>query len=224
MIRFLSVAVLLATSPAPAQDGPRRFDVGRFDAVELASADRVRILPGTAVSVIADGDPRAVAALAITVRNGTLSVGRTPGIHRGRGATVTVTMPSLRAASLSGSGSIGVNGVAAPAFVGRLGGSGSMALAGLKAASVRLDLSGSGSIAANGTADTLAIRLGGSGQIDTRRLATPALTVDLGGSGAVAAAASRTAVVIAGGSGSVRVTGGPRCTVRKSGSASVRCA
>ena len=201
----------------------RRFTVTGFDKVDLSSSDRLVVVRGDLFAVTASGDPRGVAALAIAAEGDTLHIGRTPGQHRDQGAIVTVTMPSLRAVSLSGSGSIRADGVAGHDFVGALGGSGSMALSGLKATSVRLSLDGSGSITAAGDAAAVAIDLGGSGAIDTRGLATPALTIDLGGSGSVNATSSRAAAIDAGGSGSVRVAGGPRCDIRKRGFASVRC-
>lgn len=224
-IALFATALLTASLAVPvaAQSGDRRFDVGRFDAIELTGSDDVRVVAGDTVSVVASGDPRAVAALAIEVRGDTLRVGRRPGNWRDKGALVTVTMPTLRAATISGSGGIRAAGIEGRAFTGRIGGSGGMTLAALRVGSVRFDLAGSGSIVADGSADSVAIDLGGSGNVDTRRLATPAVTVDIGGSGSVAATASRTAAVRAGGSGSVRITGGARCDVRKGGSGSVRC-
>ncbi|WP_374293587.1 GIN domain-containing protein [Sphingomonas sp.] len=190
MIRRLSLTLLLAAASAGAQSGERRFNLDRFDAVELASPDAVRVVPGDAYSVTASGDPRAVAALAITVRGDTLHVDRTPGSHRDRGATVTVAMPAMRAAMLSGSGSIRASGIAGPAFTGRLGGSGSMVMTGMKVGRASFALGGSGSIVAEGAADAVAIDLGGSGRIDTGKLATPGVATDMGGSGAITATAS----------------------------------
>jgi len=223
MIRILPLALMLTATAAGAQSGERRFDVGGFDAVELASSDAVRVVAGGAFSVTATGDPRAVAALAITVRGGTLRVDRTPGRHADKGATVTVTMPALRMATLSGSGSIRADRVAGPAFTGHLGGSGGMTLTGMKVARASFDLDGSGSVVADGSAGAVAIDLGGSGRIDTRKLTTAAVTIDMGGSGSIAATATATAAVRAGGSGVVRVGGGARCDVRKGGSAIVHC-
>ncbi|MBD8547093.1 head GIN domain-containing protein [Sphingomonas sp. CFBP 8760] len=216
-------AAIAGPATPAAGEAQRRFDVAGFEKVDLASSDRVVIVVADRFAVTAAGDPRAVAALAITVRDGMLRVDRIPGRYRDRGATVTVTMPVLRAASLSGSGSLRADGVTGPGFVGELAGSGSMTLTGLTAASVRLDLGGSGSIVADGRTDAVDIDLGGSGRVDAQALATPMVAIDMGGSGSIVAAASRAATIEAGGSGTVRVTGGARCDVHKSGSAIVRC-
>lgn len=200
---ILATAMLLSASPIVAQEGPRHFNVSGFDSVDVASSDKVEIMEGSAFSVVASGDGQAVQSLAITVEAGTLHVDRTPGRHRDSGAFVRVTVPTLRAASLSGSGSI--------------------TLTPQQASLLRLDLRGSGSIRAQGRAKSVSINLTGSGSIDTRQLATPAITVDLSGSGSVVASATGTASIHASGSGNVEILGDIGCRVRKSGSGSVRC-
>ena len=227
MTRFaLTAALLLAglSTSATAQSGDRRFAVRGFDTVELAGSDAIRIVSGAVVSVVASGDPRGVAALAIEVRGGTLRVARRPGNWRDAGALVTVTVPSLRAVRITGSGEMRIGALTGRDFTGSLSGAGTLAVADLTVATVRFDLSGSGSIVASGRANSVAIDLAGSGRIDTHALATLAVTVDLGGSGVIVATASRTATIDAGGAGRVRVTGGPRCAIRNRGVATVRCA
>ena len=223
MKRFIPLALLVVAGTAIAQPADRRFDVRGFDAVELASSDTIRIVPGGAFSVTAEGDPRAVASLAIDVRDGTLRVGRTPGRHNDRGAVVTIAMPALRAMTLSGSGAIDAGGAGGELVTARLSGSGEVRLPHLHARQVRLVLDGSGSITASGRADRVGIDLGGSGQVDAKALETSALAIDLGGSGNVSATASSAASIRVGGSGSVRVTGHPTCAVTKSGTARVTC-
>ena len=223
MHRFLPLALLAVAGTAIAQPADRRFDARGFNAVDLASSDTVRIVPGTAFSVCAGGDPRAVASLAIDVRGGTLHVSRTTGRHDDRGAIVTVMMPALRAITLSGSGAIEAGGAGGEAITARLSGSGQVRLPDLHARYARLILDGSGSITASGRADRVSVDLGGSGRVEASELATPTLAVDLGGSGSVSAAASSAASIKADGSGSVRVSGHPACAVTKSGIARVTC-
>jgi len=223
MHRLTPLALLAIAGTAIAQPADRRFDVRGFDAVDLASSDTIRILPGNAFSVTAEGDPRAVETLAIDVRDGTLRVGRTLGRHADRGAILTVAMPAVRAMTLSGSGAIDAGGLGGERITARLSGSGQIRLPDLHAHQVRLVLDGSGSITAGGRADRVGIDLGGSGRVQAGTLATPSLAVALGGSGSVSATASAAASIRAGGSGSVRVSGHPTCAVTKSGTARVTC-
>ena len=203
MQRLIPLALLVIAAPATGQPADRRFDVRGFDAVELASSDTIRIVPSSAFSVTAKGDPRAVASMTIEMRGSTLHIGRTPGRHDDRGALVRVAMPALRMMSLSGAGAIDADGVGGDLVTVRLSGSGDVRLPDLQAKQVRLALSGSGSITASGRADRV--------------------NIDLGGSGSVSAAASNVASIRAGGSGSVRVSDHPNCAVTKSGTARVTC-
>lgn len=215
-----------AVAERPVDDFPlieRRFDPGSFAAIELAGSDRVEVAPGSAVSVVARGGPQAVAALDVAVRGDTLRIARRLGNYHDRRVLVRVTVPMVRAASISGSGAMTVAGAEGSIFTASVAGSGSLHVVDLRARTARFDLSGSGSISGTGSADDVAINLGGSGSVDTRGLASGALTVSAGGSGTISATATRVATIRAGGSGSVRVTGGARCNVSKGGSGSVRC-
>lgn len=223
MRHFFPISLLVLGSAAVAQPGDRRFDVPGFDTVELVSSDTIRIVPGATSSVTATGDPRAVASLAIDVREGTLRVGRTPGRHYDRGAVVTVRMPALRAMTLSGSGTIAADGVEGDSVAARLSGSGQLNLPNIHVRKVRLVLDGSGSITASGQADQVDIDAGGSGRVEAAGLETSKLAVDLGGSGSVSATSASAASIKAGGSGNVRVMGHPACAVSKSGTARVTC-
>jgi hypothetical protein len=219
----LAPLVLAPTLLAAADPGARRFAASGFDAVTLSSGDRVVVTAGAAASVVATGDPAAVAALRIETRENTLHIGRLPGSWRDRGATVTVTLPRLKAVTLDGSGSIRATGPTGPRFAAEENGSGDIVVEGLRAAETRLSLAGSGSIAASGSAPQLWIEASGSGAVDATRVAAGDLDVDASGSSSVRARASRRATIDASGSGSVRVEGTTDCRVSKSGSGSVRC-
>lgn len=224
LLLALSLAAVAASSFAQqsGQQSGRRFDVGRFSAIELTGSDDVRVTSG-APAVSASGDPRALEALLVEVRGDTLHIGRRAGRWRDRGAVVSVSVPALRAAAIRGSGNLRVAHVAGAEFAGSVGGSGNLSLAHVEAARLRLAVGGSGSIVASGSAPSAAIDVGGSGNVDARALRTRDLVVAIGGSGSVVAVASGTATVSAGGSGSAVVTGGAQCTVSPSGSGSVRC-
>jgi len=222
----IAAAFLAAGLPSPSigQANERRFDVGRFDAIDLAGSDTVRVVEGNVFSVVAIGDPTALATLSVSVRGATLRVSRREGRSNGRGAVLTVTMPSMRAAMISGSGEISIGPMTGPVFSGSIPGSGSLKLTGLRVRAVRFGISGAGTIVAQGSAETVGIDLSGTGRVDTRELATSAVSVDMSGAGSILAAASRSATVRAGGSGKISVTGGARCEVHNGGGAIVRCA
>lgn len=221
----------------------RRFDIAAFDAIVVRSSDDVTVVPGSGGTAVATGDPRAMATLAIEVRDRVLYVGRVSGTHRDRGAVVVVAVPTLRAVTIEGSGDVDAGAVAAPSFAGRVTGSGTLRIASLQADAARIDgegsgdviargiaarrielrLSGSGDIVADGTADRVAISASGSGDVDSSRLATPVLSVTSSGSGDVRAHASDRADGSATGTGDVTVSGGGRCTIARGGTGTVSC-
>lgn len=240
----LTVTLTPLAAPVHAQaTASRSYDLAGFRAVRLAGSDNVRVTRGDRFAVVATGDPAALAALSIEVRDGTLVVARRPGRYSDRGATVAVTMPAIDAAVLAGSGDLRVAQADGPAFAGRLEGSGALVIDRLTTREARLDLrgsgdvvldaveagslaltlAGSGDIRAAGRVETAALALGGSGDIDAARLTAADLSVQLSGSGDVTAVATARASVAAHGSGEVVVTGGGRCTVSKSRSANVTC-
>ena len=159
-----SFAGLATSAIAQSDAAPRRFAVTGFDAIDLSGSDSIRVLPGATLSVIADGDPRAVAALAIDVRDGTLRVGRKPGNWRDQGARITVTLPRLRAARISGSGDIRVGAVAGRDFTGSISGSGTLAVTDLDAETARFALPRIGDDHRRGACD--------AGRHRTRRIGT----------------------------------------------------
>ena len=99
---------------------------------------------------------------------------------------VIVTLPSLRAAILDGSGDVDFAKTSAASDVQLTStGSGDIKFSG-KAKALTLDLDGSGSIhLASGSATSTAVRLSGSGSIDANAFATGAVTKNVDGSGDV---------------------------------------
>ena len=222
---FLAALLLgcsLATT-ASAQTADRRFDVEGFDAIELSGSSNVRVTSGRTVSVVASGDPRSVAALAVDVRGGTLRISRQVGTSDRRRSTVLVTVPTLRAATISGSGELDVGPVVVDTFAADISGSGTVRISGLTARSARFAMSGSGTIVASGRAEAVVVDLSGTGRVDATALPSGSADVSLSGSGSISASASGSATVRAAGSGEIRISGGARCDVRNGGGVTVRC-
>ena len=94
----------------------RSFDIDDFDSIRLAAAQDVQVKTGGAPSVKAKGAAEALDRLAVTTADGTLSIAQ-----RGRrrdGVSVKVTVPSLRTASIAGSGGLRIDRVAGASFQG----------------------------------------------------------------------------------------------------------
>jgi hypothetical protein len=139
------------------------------------------------------------------------------------GPHVTVRMPAVAGATLSGSGRITVSSVKESHPVRlRLAGSGNVDFDGT-APAVDVKLDGSGDVNLAGSTDHVALDLSGSGSIDAANLPAAAGSIHLSGSGNVRATINGAADVSLSGSGNVDLYGAVTLQrSSKSGSGSIR--
>ena len=217
-----------------AEQGPeetRTFPLRDFDQVTLSGADDVNVIYGRDFAVAATGAPDALDRLDIRTEGATLIVAQKEDKGwkigwdtKSASALVTVTLPMIRAATLSGAGDLNVSSATPEdAFAARLSGSGDMTVANSRAKAVDLTLTGAGSMKLRGVADTVKAQLTGSGSIDAVALTAREVTVGLTGAGNISASASELATGTLSGVGNVDVVGPARCAVRKTGVGDVRC-
>jgi len=212
----------------PAVD--RSFSVGNFDRIELAGAYDVTVKTGSAPSVHASGNEKAMERLVVEVKNGILTIHpkERGGFHWGFSNSgkveLQVTVPSLRGAELAGSGDLRIDSVAGDQFAGGIAGSGNLTVDRLEVGELKIEIAGSGSAkASNGRAKTAEYEIAGSGGIDAAGIAVETASVSIAGSGDVMAHASNSANVNIMGSGNVEIKGGAKCSISKAGSGDVRC-
>jgi Putative auto-transporter adhesin, head GIN domain len=208
--------------------GSRTFAVGAFDAVSLEGSDDVHVVHGPATSVVAEGSPATLDKLDIHLDGRTLKIARKRSSwgmswSKDKGALVTVTVPSIIAAAVAGSGDMSIDRVDGDAFDASVAGSGGLRLAAIAVKRAKLSVTGSGDLMAVGTADDATLSTAGSGDIDAVRLASRRVTISAIGSGNVEAAASEGATISIAGSGDVNVRGTDKCSISKVGSGEARC-
>lgn len=212
-------------------DGNRSFAATGFDKVALRGPDSVIVRVGPAASVSAAGDTAVLELLEIEVDNGTLKIDRKDrdedgGIgwrSREGSATVTVTLPSLTAASVAGSGDMEVDRAEATSFDASVAGSGNLRIASLTAEAADISIAGSGDTSVAGQARSVDISIAGSGNVDAAGLKSERADISIAGSGNVRAGVDGEAEVSIMGSGDVEITGNATCDVSKMGSGEVRC-
>lgn len=176
-----------------------------FSAVALAISADVIITQGPH-SYEVEGPEDAVKEVAITADGETLGIGLKKKVRnwRGRGVVVRVSMPSLKAISIGGSGNVTVE----PGFnnLDRL----------------ELAIGGSGDINIQGKANKVEISVAGSGDVDASGLDMQACEVSIAGSGDVKLGNAERLEVSIAGSGDVRYKGNPRLEKSIVGSGDVR--
>ncbi len=206
----------------------RSFAVSGFESVSLEGSDNVRVVRGPTFSVIANGSKRVLDLLDIRVEKNALKIDRKSGRTnwlRGDygGATITVTMPSITAAGVAGSGDMTVDRADGPTFGAAVEGSGNLKIASIAVKRAQLAAEGSGNLTISGTATEATMAAEGSGNIDARGLVSQQATIAVEGSGDISAAVRQRATIAVEGSGNVDVTGTDNCTIVKEGSGEARC-
>ncbi len=223
-----SFAALAACSPSAvaAGDVSRPFPATGFDAVQLAGSDNVQVVRGATTSVVARGPAELLDRLDIRTEGSTLVVSRKPtgmfGWSRGS-VTVTVTMPAIRAADLTGSGNLSVDRADGAQFDASLTGSGNLSLASVDAGSLKLRVTGSGDAAATGRAKAASYAVTGSGNVEADKVVTDTASLSVMGSGDITARAQQSATLSVAGSGNATVRGTRNCSISKSGSGDASC-
>ena len=228
-----AAAATAACSQARSENGgptvDRNFTVGEFDKVELAGAYDADIRVGGAPSIQARGSQKAIDDLEVTVENGALVIRPRKKMNFGWSSThgkvaLTVTVPTLRAAELAGSGDIRIDRVSGDSFDGGIAGSGNLTVGNVEVNKLKLAVAGSGNAeAGGGRAKSVEYDIAGSGGIRAKGVAAETASVTIAGSGNIDGQASQTASVNIMGSGNVELTGGAKCSVSKAGSGNANC-
>ena len=173
--------------------------------IVLAGPDTVIVSRGETFAIDVSGDQAAVDALRFHLEDDSLAVSRLKNSGNKLGtATVRVTMPSLTAMVMAGSGTIEVDEITERADA-TIAGSGTIKVSQLNASRFDLTVAGSGDFEAAGRVESLDLTVAGSG---SARMAD--LSVDK-------------AEISIMGSGDVKVTGSATCTVSAMGSGKLRC-
>ena len=159
-------------------------------AVDLAGASNVVVRVGARQSVIVHADDNLLGRVTTQVSSGSLVIGNTPGTLNTRSPMfVAVSVPSLDALTVEGSGNISATGINGPSLTVRL--------------------PGSGSIRAAGTTAQLDVAIGGSGTALLSRLIARDATASIDGSGSIVLTATHSLSASISGSGTILYTGNP---------------
>lgn len=231
LVSLLALALAACGGSIGAADGKvgndsRTFSETGFDRVVLAGPDDVSINIGPAFAVRAQGYNEVLERLELSVQDGELRVDRKrDGESWGRRgkAKISVTMPQIRGATLSGAGRLDIDRAEAPAFEGAISGAGDYRVGQLKAQTASFRLSGAGNLDIAGEVGTLDLSLSGAGNVSADKLTARDLSAEIGGVGNVDARATGAATGRVSGVGSITVRGTDNCNIRKSGVGSVTC-
>jgi hypothetical protein len=166
-----------------------------FTGVDLAGANNVMVRVGARQSVIVHADSNLLGRVTTQVSSSSLVIGNTPGTLSARSPMwVAVSVPSLDALTVEGSGNISVTGIHTSSLTVRLPGSGTIHAAG---ATARLD-----------------VAIGGSGTALLSGLIAGDATASIDGSGSIVLTATHSLDASISGSGTILYTGNPTRVIK----------
>ena len=192
--------------------------------IVLGGPDTINVTEGAAFDVRIDGSDDARSQVFFERKGDALIVGRDGGSWGVSNdiATVTITLPELRGATVGGSGTMTVASLTGNANT-TIGGSGTMEIERIAATSLTATIGGSGTLRGAGTAETLTLSIGGSGDVDFAGVQVGSAQVNVGGSGSAEFSSDGEVTANIGGSGDVRVNGSASCTSNTIGSGELIC-
>lgn len=169
--------------------------VPAFTAVDLSGANDVTVQVGGRRSVIVRGDDNVLPLVTTEVRDGVLVIDAERSFQTVTATAVELTVPTLDAATLSGSGTVTVAGVRGEHFTA--------------------SLDGTGVLSVSGVVERLDAGLGGSGDLKLQHLVAHDATAALSGAGRLQVRATETLDASLSGTGEILYAGDP-VTVTKS--------
>ena len=160
-----------------------------FSGVDLAGSNNVTVVAGARQSVVVHADSNLLSHVTTQVKAGTLITGDVGSYNAKSPMYVEVSVPSLTALDLSGSGNITVTGI--------------------RASRLTVTLPGSGDISASGSVTRLDISIDGSGDAKVSGLIARNVDAVVSGSGTIFVTATQSLDAKVPGSGAVLYSGNP---------------
>ncbi len=194
--------------------------LGSFNAISLPGSGNVRIRIGGEHSVVVRANERVMRQVETDVRGDELVL-NVRGPNFGSSVEYEVTVPTLRAIRVSGSGDVVASDtIAGDSLQVSILGSGSVE-AKVHVGSLSVNSMGSGDLAFSGDVDAAEVRIHGSGDLDARGLNGRRAEISISGSGDAKVGEFQDLSANVMGSGDVEYQGNPRLTTHTPGSGEV---
>ena len=197
-----AIAIALLAYSSPGATATQTRTVASFTSLDLAASNNVTIIVGRPQSVVVHANSNLINHVTTDVVAGTLVIGHTGSLTARGPMSVDVSVPSLTALSLSGSGQISATGISTPQLT--------------------MTISGSGLLSAAGTATRLDVTINGDGQAQLSQLTARDVHAVVSGSGLIQVTATTSLDAAIPGSGTIIYSGNPpQVTTSVTGSGTV---
>ena len=209
---ILTAAVAYSASADDASEQVRALDT--FTSIRNKGSFEVYVTVGDTQSVKVTADSDIIDKVETEVHGDTLHIelehkNNWSGYRNIDVLRVDITVKSLEAVRVDGSGGFEVRGLSGGNFEVDVKGSGDIELINAKADRLSIDIKGSGDVEASGQCNTLDVEIKGSGGVSGRKMSCKDGDIGIMGSGDVGATLSESVDVGIMGSGDVTVWGKP---------------
>lgn len=228
VLTLVSVLALLATSCSDivGERGSGNVvtdtrDVSGFDQIDLAGQGRVEVVFGDTEELVIEAEDNLMPLLTSEVSGDTLVLGTTASIAPTEDIVYAVTVVSLEAVEVSGSGEVLAPDINERTMTATVSGSGDVFLTDMDVDELTTSIGGSGYIEVTGVARELDVTISGSGDLNAEALSADDANVSISGSGNVVVNVSDQLSADVSGSGSIEYLGNPTVDSDVSGSGSV---
>ncbi len=235
-IRFFFVAIAILTAvvscsfSTPTMGGPvvkETRDVSGFTAISLSVPANVYVEQGSGFSFVIEGSQSALKEIETVVEGSAVRIKWRNKFYSWRGSEeikIFVTVPTLSALSIAGSGGIYVKaGLTVENLTMSIAGSGDVVIESIDATGVKCSIAGSGDIKLNaGKVTTLSASISGSGSIKASNLEASGVKVGIAGSGDCFVWATGSLDASISGSGDIKYKGTPKLVAKVSGSGDIK--
>lgn len=203
-----ALALIGASSAARAERELRPVDP--FDRIALRTIGELFIEQTAADSLRVEAEPKVLARLRTTVRNGTLTIEFEGAVRTDRPVRFYATVRTLRAIETTGSGDITISALRGDTLAVLHTGSGGVVANALDLKQLTVRAAGAGEITLAGRVDAHDAKLGGAGDYDAHRLVSRIARIEVSGAGSATVHVTAELDAIVAGSGDLRYSGGAR--------------
>ncbi|KQZ77076.1 hypothetical protein ASE06_03745 [Sphingopyxis sp. Root214] len=227
--RCAAMAAAALLTAGPAWGAEKRYGLTSFETIDVSADVTVEVVTRAPVSAVATGPQDALDRLSVEARDGKLVISERQfaGDEKRRGprgpVTVRINAANLRAATLSGAGSLQIDKLKGQRAMVGLRGPGRLTVGQISTDRLQVAMIGTGTMTLGGAAKNAQMTLSGAGAVDAGALSVDELISDSEGAGDHVLRAVKSAAITSRGIGKTVVLGKPVCTVRNVGSGSVTC-
>jgi Putative auto-transporter adhesin, head GIN domain len=202
VLAVVAIAIALLVYGSSGAAATQTRTVAGFTSLDLAASNNVTLIVGRPQSVVVHAGSNLINHVTTDVVAGTLVIGNTGSFTASGPMSVDVSVPSLTALSLSGSGQISATGISTPQLT--------------------VTISGSGLVSAAGAATRLDVTINGSGKAQLSQLTARDVHAVVSGSGLIQVTATTSLDAAVPGSGTIIYGGNPpQVTTSVTGSGAV---